>query len=217
MWVIFLDIDGVMNSNVFYKERHRREWRKPITWWYQLKRLVRKLFGIKPKTISLADYKIPDSHYTFNYQFERLKEETCPQKWVWLSEWCNEHDVKICVSSVWKHHFGTKDYVLQSEKWEDALVNLGFKPNTFVGITGDRKTLRGEEIQEWLDKHPEVKDYAILDDDSDMMEHQFEKFHHCDSYFGMTPNHLYRIMRQFKSENIDSYSKLSETIKRYNN
>jgi len=199
MNVIFLDIDGVMNSTVFYKKRHKRRWIKPITWWYSLRRIFRKLFGIKPKSISLVDWKIPDSHYTFEYQYNRLVEETCQEKWKWLSEWCNETGTKICISSTWKNHFGNKDKCTP-EKWQDALLKLGFKNGTYVGITETYRTLRGEEIQDWLNNHSEVKDYAILDDDSDMLPEQFSRFHHSDPWFGLTPNHLYRIERQFNRE-----------------
>ena len=32
---------------------------------------------------------------------------------------------------------------------------------------------RGVEVQEWLDRHPEVKTYAILDDDADFLPGQW--------------------------------------------
>lgn len=32
---------------------------------------------------------------------------------------------------------------------------------------------RGVEVQEWLDRHPSVTQYAIIDDDSDFLPHQW--------------------------------------------
>lgn len=32
---------------------------------------------------------------------------------------------------------------------------------------------RGHEVQEWLDRHPAVEQYAILDDNSDFLPHQW--------------------------------------------
>lgn len=209
MKVVFLDVDGVMNSHVFYEERHKKRMHSWEHWKYILfKKPLLKIGLIKPKTSQ--NWTTPKYMYTFDYQLKRLKEETCPKKWEWLSEWCNENDVKICISSVWKNHFGDESGRIP-EWWGDALTNLGFKPDTFVGITGSRKTLRGEEIKEWLDKHLEVEDYAILDDDSDMLEEQFKKFHHCDGWFGMSPNHLYRIKRQF--DGLSNYEKSTFSLR----
>lgn len=205
MKVIFLDIDGVMNSHIFYEERYKmylRSW-KHIK--YILKKPFIKMGLIKPKTSH--NWVTPKDSYTFDYQYKRLLEETCTQKWKWLSEFCNENDIKICVSSVWKNHFGNEKGRIP-EWWGEALSKLGFKENTFVGITGKRKKLRGEEIQEWLNQHDNIEDYAILDDDSDMLDEQFKHFHHCDNYFGLTPNHLYRINRQFNKQS--NYQKLSK-------
>jgi hypothetical protein len=198
MKVIFLDIDGVMNSRVFYEEKEKSRKLTIEYWWRKLTIFSKKLFRVKPKYVSLADWKPSKKSYEFDFQFKRLKEETCTQKWQWLSSFCNENDYKICISSVWKNHFGDAECVLP-DRWELALTKLGFKPGTFVGITGRRMKCRGEEIKEWLDNHPEVEDYAILDDDSDMLPNQMSKYHQCDPWFGMSPNHLYRIKRKFKA------------------
>lgn len=46
----------------------------------------------------------------------------------------------------------------------------------------DTTLCRGKEIDEWLSKHPEVTKYVILDDDTDMEEHQLPFFIKTDPY-----------------------------------
>lgn len=203
MKVIFLDIDGVMNSEIFYRERYKKIHTRRRRYYYRIRRIVKYVLnGFKHNYISLAGHVTPKSHLTFEYKFKRLHEETCKLKWSWLSELCNANGYKICISSCWKHHFKLED-------WNEALIRLGFLDDTFVGITGNRKTLRGDEIKDWLIKN-NVTEYAIIDDDSDMLDEQFINFFHSDSYYGLTPNMLYRIKRHFDKSS--SYEHLNIQI-----
>lgn len=47
---------------------------------------------------------------------------------------------------------------------------------------------RGAEIKEWLVLHPEVTTYAIVDDDSDMMDEQAANFVRTNTNEGLTLN-----------------------------
>lgn len=38
------------------------------------------------------------------------------------------------------------------------------------------REIRGVEIQKWIDEHPEVENYVIVDDDSDMLPEQMTNF-----------------------------------------
>lgn len=55
--------------------------------------------------------------------------------------------------------------------------------------------MRGHEIQDWLDHHPEVTDYKIIDDDQDMLEHQMKKLIHTDGENGMTFENIRTLLR----------------------
>jgi HAD domain in Swiss Army Knife RNA repair proteins len=46
--------------------------------------------------------------------------------------------------------------------------------------------VRGYEIQAWLELHPEVDRYAILDDDTDFLEHRLPNFFHTSPNRGIT-------------------------------
>jgi hypothetical protein len=46
--------------------------------------------------------------------------------------------------------------------------------------------IRGMEINAWLAEHPEVTDYAIVDDNSDMLESQKSRFVQTDELVGLS-------------------------------
>lgn len=71
---------------------------------------------------------------------------------------------EVVLSSSWRHHpEGVKNVSERIVKLLDVTPTL------------DRDT-RGEEIGAWLEQHPEVEKYAILDDDSDMLDNQLPNF-----------------------------------------
>jgi hypothetical protein len=71
-------------------------------------------------------------------------------------------DLKIVVSSTWR--LGETVESLQKILYPSKLM-----ADAIIGITpAFRDTSRGLEIQDWLDKHPEVEKFAIIDDDNDM-------------------------------------------------
>lgn len=78
-----------------------------------------------------------------------------------------ETDCKIVLSSSWR-------LFPDSAKWaEDHICKfidktVDMQKGEIFGVTD-----RGHEVQEWLDRHPAVESYAILDDDSHFLPHQW--------------------------------------------
>ena len=83
-------------------------------------------------------------------------------------------DCKVVLSSSWRKH---PEGVAIVEK------SLAIK---LFDITGNEGKIRGDEIQAWLERHPEVTRYAILDDDSDMLESQLPNFFQTKWETGLT-------------------------------
>ena len=78
----------------------------------------------------------------------------------WVSEFCQKYEYDIVITSTWR----------SSDNYKDCLINGGLRDG--IQILGkvphliDQK--RGDEIQMYLDDHPEVENFLIFDDDSDM-------------------------------------------------
>lgn len=60
-----------------------------------------------------------------------------------------------------------------------------------IGITpwGERYTLRGQEIQDYIIKH-DIEKYCIIDDDDDMLETQMPYLVKCDDNIGLNDDNM---------------------------
>ena len=147
MNIIFLDIDGVFNCELFYRERQFKRkftlkyWINEIRW-----RLKRAMNGFKSNTYSLAGFKHNPKHDLFNYRFKRFKAETCQKKWSWFNQLCKGTNARIVISSVWR-----RDFTI--DEWNQVFKKMKFEYIKIIGITETNHTLRGTEIKDWLDKY----------------------------------------------------------------
>lgn len=93
----------------------------------------------------------------------------------------DKNNIKIVISSSWK----LSSYCIP------RLQNAGLK--NIIGVTPDfifkvpgELYCRGLEIQNYLDEHPEIENYLILDDISDFLDSQMKYFYKIDYRVGLT-------------------------------
>lgn len=127
---------------------------------------------------------------------EYIAQEFCPIALSNMAELIRRcPEIKIVVSSTWR--LGETVASLQKILFPEPLV-----ANAIIGVTprfvGD---IRGEEIQDWLNRHPEVTNYVIIDDDSDMLESQMDNFVRTNSMHGFQYRDMIKALRIFQVEN----------------
>ena len=149
MKIIFLDIDGVLNSKTYYKtvDRTKKDWNR-----------------FNPLAVEMI---------------KRLIEE---------------FKSSIVISSTWRFAFVKE---LKNELIKSGLVKYLHKdwktPEAYPSH-------RGEEINLWLDNHPEAIDYVIIDDDENILEEQKNWFIRTDINEGMTEEHYYKVRQIFQPD-----------------
>lgn len=107
---------------------------------------------------------------------------------------------QIVLSSAWR---GGEDLERKLDAsfvfvaWPKAVDGMWQERIQTRHVDGSTKRLdgkRGEEIAEWLSRHPEVERYAIVDDDSDMLPEQLPFFVKTTFETGMTDTHASRLI-----------------------
>jgi len=181
--IIFLDVDGVLNCQIFFEEKFENLKRYDgIPLYKVVKKHLRKL--VKKKEIGRLPY---------------YKSQMCSVRMQWLNELCESTNSAVVLSASMR---GGKSVLDLNKIFQYCGATF-----TIIDKTGhcvDR--IRGVEIHNWLkDNCPywfgvnyyDFHRYAIIDDDSDMLLWQQHNFFHCDNYSGLTPNICYKIKRFF--------------------
>ena len=134
MKAIFLDIDGVLNSeaSVIYH--------------------FRVLGKLAPR------------------DFEREQRALCPiciSNLNYLFEMANDQDLKIVISSTWRLTVNL-DEIKKTIEVQGFLFPEKIIDATPIWRKSDFYPGRCDEIEAWLNQHPEVTEYSILDDSADL-------------------------------------------------
>lgn len=110
-------------------------------------------------------------------------------------------DIHIVLSSAWRMYPAPK-----FKHWKH-LNDAGIH---WIGITSRLHSrsegevwvskVRGDEIQQYLDEHPEITNYAIIDDGADMLPSQLSHFVHTDADRGLTEADVEKLDAIFHEE-----------------
>lgn len=115
-------------------------------------------------------------------------------------------NAKIVISSSWRglDLASTKESIFKNIKRcaRNKMINW-FEDNIYdiTPVAG----FRGEEIQKWIDSH-DIENYVILDDDSDMLDSQWQHFVQTNYEFGITEQQIGLSIKVLNNEII--YNKL---------
>lgn len=111
----------------------------------------------------------------------------------WLSEACQKFGYDIVVTSTWRF----------DDNYKECLVNGGLRKG--IEILGKTPSLssepRGAEIKAYLEEHPEITYYIIVDDEEDMLPEQLDHFICTDGNTGFGLSDLCKFGRIFNKDN----------------
>lgn len=163
MIVVFLDVDGVLNSERSFLAG-----------------------GARVKQYTLDN---PDDPYWLKITYCTIDSVAIDL----LNRLCDKCGAKLVISSTHRKHF--RDTEDKLALMQDYFCKLGLRSDLVVGYTDVLHGIRGNEIKDYLDRHPEVTDYVILDDSSDMLPEQMPFFVRCDGKVGFSSDNYFQMMQ----------------------
>lgn len=110
----------------------------------------------------------------------------------WLSEACKKFHYDIVVTSTWRTDPSYKECLINGGLREGIEI-LGRTPNFY-------DMPRGAEIKAYLDEHPEINYYIIIDDDSDILPEQMSHFIKTDYKVGFNLNDFEKFEKIYMSD-----------------
>lgn len=155
--ILFLDVDGVLNCQVFYETKSWEE-RSILT---------------------------------------HEQDNLCPSRIKWVNELCKDCNLKVVVSSTWRHGKTVEELQEMFNRVGGEFEVLDKTPDLHYSPLQAIEYLsvpRGSEIKYWLSNTlHSYANYVIVDDDGDMLLEQSSHFFQTDPYSGLTPTILQRI------------------------
>lgn len=176
MKVLFLDIDGVLNSENWFD--------------YVQYCINNDMYNRVLNFVEINDERIKRKLNMINdraiVNLNRIVEET---------------GCKVVLSSSWRSSRESDnaltEYILKLKGFKYELY--GVTPRIWAKEFG---TQRGEEIKVWMDKESEkneIESFVILDDDSDMLPEQMGNFIHVDGQVGLIDKDVFEAIEILNS------------------
>lgn len=124
----------------------------------------------------------------------------------WLSEACQKFGYDIVVTSTWR----------LDPNYKECLINGGLRPGIeILGRTDSiRDVCRGAEIKKYLDEHPEIDYYIIVDDEADILPEQRGHFVMTNGDTGFNLREFKEVEKIFMTDNSQGGSFPDRKIRR---
>ena len=133
-----------------------------------------------------------------SYNFPKDNKVNNFQAVQWISQFCLKCKFDIVVTSTWR----------EERNYKECLINGGLREGIEIlgctNLTNDKT--RGEEIQDYLNAHPEVKQYIIVDDEDDFLPEQQSHFVKVDANYGFHKpeyNQCIKLYTKYKAKSND--------------